>query len=735
MGKSLIISSGVDTTTANTTAYCAPGGNIELVASEVTARVPFREPGVISNLSVIMWVNGVTGNSTVRLRKNGVNGNGLVTFGTSETGYDEDLVNTDTVDADDQISFMITHGGASGTLTITAISFVFTPTNPNITYTRFVQNFPSTYDASVIFHDTLNGVIQNVNTVIGNVQYKPGIAGIFKNFAVYSAAGGRAWGIRMPKNSVDDAVDRGAMATNATGLLEHTTSSVTIDNDDTISMLHVYGGGASNVRTVNFIAVGFEHTGNYFLLLNARADGNPSDFNTTRYLNIGGRIVNNSSELAALQRAKIPMRLSKLAIRTDQNNINTGTIVATLRKNSVDTALSVSIPAGAGGVGFFEDTTDTITVDEDDELSVKIVVPGSSGTVEFTIISMLAEYYPLRNLEMTITHALTLTSTHSRLRGRTRAITHALTLVSTHVRLRLLLQLATHTLTLTSSHTRLRGKWRTITHALTLASAHSRITNLLRTIIHSLTITSSHTRLKTILARVITHALTLTSSHTRLRGLIQTISHSLTLTHLFAQERAGVKLIFHALTFVSTHTRLKGHNRMISHNLAFTSTHNRFRGLIQTVSHTLALVSDHIRKRGLNQTATHTLTFTSNHVELRGKLRTVSHSLSLISTHTRLTTRIRTIIHSLTFASTHTRIRGLIQLASHSLAFVSDHIRKRGLIQTISHSLAFTSDHLRIRKLYQLVSHSLAFVSTHTASALRYFYIRRLRIRSNKQNV
>lgn len=358
-----------------------------------------------------------------------------------------------------------------------------------------------------------------------------------------------------------------------------------------------------------------------------------------------------------------------------------------------------------------------------------------SNHASMLLAALNIDFNALRNLNQTITHSLTLTSDHTRLKNLNRSMTHSLTLVSNHTRLRGLLQLFTESLSFVSTHTRLRGKWRTIAESLGLVSAHSRITNHLRTITHSLTLISSHTRLKTILPRTITHSLALTSTHTRLRGLIQTVQHDLVLLENSLQTRAGVKIIVHSLTFVSDHIRITTRVRTITHALAFVSDHTRLRGLVQLITHTLTLVSSHTRSRGLNRSASHSITFVSDHVEIRGKWKTVSHSLTLTSTHSRLTTRIRTILHSLAFTSGHTRIRGLIQTISHSLAFTSDHVRLRGLIQTITHSLAFTSDHARIRLLVQTVSHSLAFVSNHIVGATRYFYIRRLRIRSNKGNV
>ena len=76
-------------------------------------------------------------------------------------------------------------------------------------------------------------------------------------------------------------------------------------------------------------------------------------------------------------------------VRLINNTINTGTSTFTLRKNGVDTALSVSIPAGNNGT--FTDTTDTVTVGPNDDICYKFTISGSTGTLGLTWASLVAE--------------------------------------------------------------------------------------------------------------------------------------------------------------------------------------------------------------------------------------------------------------------------------------------------------------------------------------------------------
>lgn len=397
MGKSVVMTSGQMVSTANTTMYgMIGGGDINLVTSEVAVRVPWREAGVISNLCVIAALNSVNAVSTVRLRKNGANGNSIVNISANGTGFFEDTTNTDTIAAGDQICFMLTHGAATGTITPTMVSFIFTPTNGSITYTKFGNNTQASHNASVIFHDVMSGIIQNSNTTIGNVQWKPGIAGSFKHFSLYSNNSGRAMGIRMTKNSTDDAVDRGTIANGATGLEEETSTSVSINSTDTVSPLHVYGGSGTS-RNANFISYGFENSGNFFPMMIGDAVGFNMAFGTTRNLAMVGRLTAITNEVNAQCRCRIPMNISKLGVRTTTNNINTGTTTVKLRKNGVDTALVVNIAAGAGGIGLFEDTSDVVSFEANDLLNLQIITSGASGSITFTTIGTLGEFVDVVN--------------------------------------------------------------------------------------------------------------------------------------------------------------------------------------------------------------------------------------------------------------------------------------------------------------------------------------------------
>jgi hypothetical protein len=384
------MASGSLITVANITFVGEIAGTIDLVQTESLIQIPFREPGVISNFCVILATNTVNAVSTIRLRKNGANANSVVNPTANTIGYYEDTTHTDTVAAGDLINYQLVHGASSGTMTPTVVSFVFNPTNSAITHTKFAVNWGAAVNTATTYSDTFNGKMHHTTTSITNNLIKPGIAGVFKHFSLYSSAGGRAITQRLAPNGTDDGVTRATLASNTTGLNEDSSSSLSISATDTIAELHVLGASGTS-RTPDNFGLSFENTGNYFLFLCSQGDGVAFTSNLTRYIAPGGAIVNQTTETNVRPKCRIPFQISKMYVRTSSNSLNTGTSTVTLRKNGADTAIVASIPAGASGIGAFEDTADTVSFLDTDDISVKLVTSGSSGSMTLNAVMMLAE--------------------------------------------------------------------------------------------------------------------------------------------------------------------------------------------------------------------------------------------------------------------------------------------------------------------------------------------------------
>ena len=97
---------------------------------------------------------------------------------------------------------------------------------------------------------------------------------------------------------------------------------------------------------------------------------------TTRYHSVGGTI----SSLTTPYQVPVPTActFSNFYFRTYSTQPATGSLVLTLQKNAVDTALTITIAAGSAG-GNFSDTTNTVSFSAGDTWQIKIVQNATSS--------------------------------------------------------------------------------------------------------------------------------------------------------------------------------------------------------------------------------------------------------------------------------------------------------------------------------------------------------------------
>lgn len=775
MTKSVLVASGSSNSTVNTTTYFPIIGGLVLNSTENNVNIPFRTPGNISKLHIGLFSNTTTSTTTVRTRKNNANGNQTISIPSGTTGMFEDTSNSDTIAAGDRLCLQAVPP-STGVIGLRIISILLEPTDPDISDSRFALNDSLVYDASIIFYSVLGGLFHNTTTTTTDQRIVPKITGVFKNWAGYSSAGGRTWGVRLIKNNTDDTVNRILQSTNITGLLENTADTVSIVNTDDVNHLHVYGGGSSNPRTINFIAVSFIHTGTKFLFVNGRAESNDTAFNTTTRYAIGGRIFGTSYEASRVP-AKIPMVLSKLNARVSSNTINSGTILLKFMKNNSNGNQSVSIPYGTSGL--FEDNSNTDSVAATDLINYEIVISGTSGNIFLTFITMLAETVTLRNLEKTISHAIGLTASHTELRNKIKTDSHNIAITSAHAHQRSLLQLMTHAIVVTAAHSRLRGIVKSHTSNIGITSANSRSRGLWRTHISDITLTSVHSRIQTLLRSFTNNIGGITSAHLRSRNLIQTFTENIgiistaasrlreliqTFTESFAisatvtKDTSKVRLITHAIVITTTHNRITDRFKGFTTNIVITSNHSRLRDLVQTMSETFGITAAHDRLRGLIKGHTSDIGITSTASRFKVLLiRTFTTNIVITSTATRLRDLFATRTHNINIDSDHVILRNKIRTHTSNVDINTNVIRAKGFTKTIVHSISIVvavpvkmttrlrtanynisidSVHSRLRtKLPRLVSHSIGVASNVIYVIVRSFYIKLLRIKTNKNNL
>lgn len=718
------VSKGPLAPTAGSTAYHMLSSYLQGITSEANAQYKIPVAGTFKFAEVRLDANAASGGSQVlTLRKNGADTALVVNIvnGASDLDHSND---TDSVhvDAGDLVNWKYVTTVVGNVATIRGIYVYFLPDDQTITMTCFgagAFSAPATISAAQnnlhMLHARLNAG-ENLSLPV-NREIRMLIAGTLQYFGLRSSAGGKSAVQRIYKNQTVDPTDRASFAQDVLGFAYHDTDPITIaENDDLIAKIEIGSSGGDRVlyhmfmwlkNTVQKSMIGFGDQNGLALAGTA---------STTYYSILQGGGSASTDENDVAWPVKINCTLRKMTIMISSYSAN-GTSTVRLRKNGAFGNQTITINSG-DPTGLKQDTTNSDVLAPGDEICIQVNPGGTSGIMGWMWVMF------------------EVTDDNTYLRNLTRTITHDLTIVSDHVRARgLLPRTITHALAITSGHVKLRNRLRTITHVLTLTNTHTRLTNRLRTITHALTIASTHSRLKTILARTMTHSLTITSNHTRLRNKLRTITDGITIAHTFIQLRAGVKIIAHSLAITAGFNRSTNRLRTITHALAFTSDHARFRGLLQLMTHSLAFTSTHVRLRMLWQIITENLTLASTHSRTKGKWKTITEALTITSTHSRFKSINRAVTHALTFASTYNRLRGLIQTITHSLTLTSTHNRYKGLNRAVSHSISLASDHVRIRLLTQQITHTMGFTSTHIASSLRYLFIRRLRIRSNKSNI
>ena len=99
--------------------------------------------------------------------------------------------------------------------------------------------------------------------------------------------------------------------------------------------------------------------------------------------------------------------ISHLYFRAVSNSTN-GDSTVTVRKNNVDTSLTVTIPAGTNGT--FTDLIHTVSVAPGDVLSYKSVSGGASGNYRFAIASVIFNPSSGNAVTKTVTQGFALTT-------------------------------------------------------------------------------------------------------------------------------------------------------------------------------------------------------------------------------------------------------------------------------------------------------------------------------------
>lgn len=109
-------------------------------------------------------------------------------------------------------------------------------------------------------------------------------------------------------------------------------------------------------------------------------------FGTTTYLGVATSNTSaNTTETNRKTRFRHATTLKNLCVNCISNSLD-GSDVITVRKNGADTSITVTI--GAAATGFFEDTSNTASISSGDDVNIKIVTGGTTGTHSCTVYAL-----------------------------------------------------------------------------------------------------------------------------------------------------------------------------------------------------------------------------------------------------------------------------------------------------------------------------------------------------------
>jgi hypothetical protein len=397
MPKTILTTGGIPTaTTANTIQYWPLAvTSIEgPSATEANKQILHRSPGTLSQLYVKVTANTINATSTIIVRKNAADTGLSLTVGANATGAFENTIDTISVAAGDKLNYQTTPGAATGTMSISVLSVLFEATINTVTRLATSGTAANYATASVSRYNLIAGNHTVTSTTEPGMKCKIRKAGTGKNLAVYVSANARTTDttVRTRKN----ALNGNCLITigpGATGWFEDTTNSDTLAIADDYDIVTTTSTGTQTL-TVQSTSLDFINTSGWGVSFNARGATFTINAASTNYFPIGGATNAGSGEGGSQQKTRIRTQYSDLIINVVTTNTITADSTLKLRKNGVDTSLTVTIPAST--IGLFSDTTHTEIFTETDDINLQLV-GGSTGTsLSMSSITMsIAEILPV----------------------------------------------------------------------------------------------------------------------------------------------------------------------------------------------------------------------------------------------------------------------------------------------------------------------------------------------------
>ena len=349
------------------------------------SRTIWRTPGTISKLSFsITSTNATTSVVTVRILINGTPGNQVIVVPAGAIGIFQDLINTDTIAAGDELSIQL-----SSTLQIgkgmfyNGAWFIFSPTDTSIAVTRAMCADEFTYtDLEVTYYQALWGQAQNYVISSANTNYRDCIhmACTAKNAGVYigSNLGDGTVVVTLQINGVDSSITI-TVPVGGSGWFEDLVNTEVLVAGDLLGWKVVSNstnGGRIYIKkfVLDLVSDEGKWAGGLGQATRTLAGG------LTRYFSVGG-LNRTSPEVEVAFPSLLNGQCLGLCIWVQSNFVSTESTL-TFRVNGIDGNNIVAIPALT--TGFFDiQATDSFLIG--DLLSIKLIT-GTTGTLGYNSI-------------------------------------------------------------------------------------------------------------------------------------------------------------------------------------------------------------------------------------------------------------------------------------------------------------------------------------------------------------
>ena len=388
MGKALIIAGSNGGTVANGSEFSL-GGYGTITSTEVQSQVSCTEAATFSTLRGSV-VTGNSGTATFRFRDAGANGSEV--FQITGTGIGEDATNTDSLTAGDLFNIAYTDTGTdSGVAWVTA----------NVEFGSGHGSFHIAADYGGRVHDVQSAtrfISINGNMPIDgqatedNVEWLVRGYDSFEALQVYVSANARA-NDSIFRNRINGG-DGSAVITygsGATGLITDTVLGDAITAGQTVNASLTLDTGVQGL-TVHFIGATLKSSASKSEVASCFQVGVARTASATaHYIPIGGRMPAMGTFSDAQARIKVGFAAVVSNLRC-YLSANTYTGDGTLKLYQNGSAVLTTTITASGGAAWYENTSDTITIDADDELSFEFD-EGTSGSI--TIHSVGITFAPV----------------------------------------------------------------------------------------------------------------------------------------------------------------------------------------------------------------------------------------------------------------------------------------------------------------------------------------------------